>query len=97
MIANWTVENNLLRGLPASHAPSPAALSAPGRHAPAHLTVCWTHASLSNNPGDIQLFTQSLIIMYLYLNWILNEEIHFPSLLFKEYACMQSVEQSIFT
>ena len=43
MIANWTVENNLLRGLPASHAPSPAALSAPGRHAPAHLTVCWTH------------------------------------------------------
>ena len=46
-------------------------------------------ASLSNNPGDIQLFTQSLIIMYLYLNWILNEEIHFLSLLFKEYVCNQ--------
>ena len=26
MIGNWTLENNLLRGLPESHAPSPASL-----------------------------------------------------------------------
>ena len=77
MIANWTVENNLLRGLPAGHAPSPAALSAPGQTRPRPPdSVCWMDTwplyPTIQDPGDIQLFTQSLIIIYLYLNWIYN-------------------------
>ena len=55
MIGNWTLENNLLRGLPESHAPSPAS---PGGLSPDRHTQHLTPASQLSR--DINMSTDAL-------------------------------------